>query len=82
MILIMTQGLFLQYNVKYEIIPSIIPTEIKKLHYFSDNCGGQYKNFKVMVNLTFHFKDFNRLASWIFFAACHGKSPCDGVGAV
>ena len=35
-----------------------------------------------MVNLIFHFKDFNWLASWTFFAACHGKSPCvcDGAG--
>ena len=33
-----------------------------------------------MINLTFYAKDFNRLASWDFFAAGHGKSPCDGIG--
>lgn len=33
-----------------------------------------------MVSLTFHESDFERSASWDFFAAHHGKSPCDGIG--
>ena len=63
-----------------EVIPSLLPNSVLKIHCFSDNCGGQYKNYKIMINLTFHAQDFNRVASWTFFAASHGKSPCDGVG--
>ena len=33
-----------------------------------------------MVSLTFHASDFEHSASWDFFAAHHGKSPCRGVG--
>ena len=53
---------------------------IEKLHYFSDGCGGQYKNYKNFMNLCLHFKDFRLKAEWIFFATSHGKSPCDGIG--
>ena len=27
-----------------------------------------------------HQKDFELVASWVFFATSHGKSPCDGIG--
>ena len=53
---------------------------ITKVYYFSDGCGGQYKNFKNFVNLCLHYEDFAMDAEWIFFATSHGKSPCDGVG--
>ena len=64
----------------HKIISTEMPVPIKHIYYFSDNCGGQYKNFKIMINLTFHQQDFNRTATWVFFAASHGKSPCDGIG--
>ena len=47
-----------------------------------DGCGGQYKNFKNFFNLFSHKVDFSIKAEWIFFATSHGKSPCDGIGAV
>ena len=54
---------------------------IKDLEYYSDGCAAQYKNYKNLLNLTYHFEDFNLSGTWNFFASCHGKSNCDGVGA-
>ena len=45
---------------------------IKKVHYFSDGCAGQYS--------CFHEEDFGLLAEWNFFATSHGKTACDGIG--
>lgn len=42
---------------------------VTKLHYFSDGCGGQYKNYKNLFNICLHFKDFGIEAVWHFF--CH-----------
>ena len=56
-------------------------SHVKTIEYFSDGCAGQYKNFKNFLNLTYHFNDFDILGIWNFFASCHGKSNCDGVGA-
>jgi len=53
---------------------------INKLYYYSDGCGGQYKNYKNFTNLLYHEKDFGISAEWVFFATSHGKSPCDGIG--
>ena len=33
-----------------------------------------------MMNLCSHKDDFGLDATWSFFATCHGKSPCDGIG--
>ena len=55
-------------------------TQVKKLFYFSDGCGGQYKNYKNFMNLCLHKQDFGLDAEWIFIANSHGKSPCDGIG--
>ena len=54
---------------------------IKIIEYYSDGCGGQYKNYKNFINLSYHLEDFGFIAIWIFFASCHGKSNCDGIGA-
>ena len=56
-------------------------SQVTTIEYFSDGCAAQYKNFKNFLNLTYHFNDFNISATWNFFASCHGKSNCDGVGA-
>jgi len=50
------------------------------VEYYSDGCAGQYKNRKNFYNLCQHKSDFNIEAKWIFFAANHGKQPCDRVG--
>jgi hypothetical protein len=54
---------------------------LKKIKYFTDGSGAQYKNKKNFANLCAHNLDFNGLdAEWHFFASCHGKSACDGIG--
>lgn len=55
---------------------------IKKIHYFSDGAGSQYKNKYNFVNLLHHKKDFKIDAEWNFFASAHGKGACDGIGGV
>ena len=54
---------------------------LKKIHYFTDGCAGQYKNKFNFINLCHHSSDFNIDAEWNFFATSHGKGPCDGIGA-
>lgn len=54
---------------------------LKKIKYFTDGSGAQYKNKKNFANLCAHNLDFDGLdAEWHFFASCHGKSACDGIG--
>ena len=53
---------------------------LRKIHYFSDGAGSQYKNCKNILNLSYHQEDFQLAAEWNFFATSHGKSPCDGIG--
>lgn len=52
----------------------------KKVLFFSDGAGSQYKNKKNFLNLCLFKKDFGLDAEWNFFATCHGKSPCDALG--
>ena len=60
-------------------IRTVLP-HVTKILYFSDGCGGQYKNYKNFINLCLHKEDFGISAEWVFFATSHGKSPCDGIG--
>lgn len=60
-------------------IRALLP-HVNKMTYFSDGCGGQYKNYKNFINLCLHKQDFGIDAEWVFFATSHGKSPCDGIG--
>ena len=53
---------------------------ITNVEYFSDGCAAQYKNCNIFSFLCKHKKKFGISASWSFFASCHGKSPCDGIG--
>lgn len=47
---------------------------LKKIQYFTDGSGAQYKNKKNFANLCAHNLDFDGLnAEWHFFASCHGK---------
>ena len=54
---------------------------VSKIFYFSDGAPQQYKNFKNVINLAYHQKDFSVEAEWHFYATAHGKGPCDGLGA-
>lgn len=53
---------------------------VHKIIYFSDGSAAQYKNFKNLTNLIFHYDDFGVQAEWNFYATSHGKNACDGVG--
>ena len=53
---------------------------LRKIHYFSDGCGAQYKNRFNFINLCHHLEDFGIEAEWNFFATSHGKNACDGIG--
>ncbi|XP_044013077.1 uncharacterized protein LOC122855606 [Aphidius gifuensis] len=55
-------------------------SRIKKIHYFSDGAPQQFKNYKNVVTLCHHKKNYGIEAEWHFFATAHGKGPCDGVG--
>ena len=63
-----------------EIIPRLSTTCNLHITYYSDGCAGQYKNYKNFMNLCLHEIDFGLTADWVFFATCHGKSPCDRIG--
>ncbi len=52
---------------------------VKKIHYFTDGCAGQYTNKNNFINLCHHEDDFGLAAEWNFFANSHGKSLCDGI---
>ena len=54
--------------------------DIQHIHYFSDECAGQYKNCKHFINLCHHKTDFDISCRWNFLATGHGKSPFDGIG--
>ena len=55
---------------------------LNHIEYLSDGCAAQYKNFKNLLNLSFHQSDFGLEACWYFFATSLGKSSCDGIGIV
>jgi hypothetical protein len=55
-------------------------SQLKKVHYFSDGCAGQYKNKYNFTNLCYHEEDFGLACEWNFFATSHGKNACDGIG--
>ena len=71
----MIHALYMKYKSKLHSLPAV-----NKIYYFSDGCGGQYKNYKKKLNLCHHQTDFQFTAEWVFFATSHGKSPCDGIG--
>ena len=52
---------------------------IKKLIYFPDGGGGQYKNNKKFMDLCSHKHDFGISTEWVFFATSYSKSPCSGI---
>lgn len=53
---------------------------VKKLIFFSDGAGSQYKNKYNFANIATYKKAFDISVEWHFFATSHGKGPCDGIG--
>ena len=53
---------------------------IKKLNYFSNGCGGQYKNYQNFMDLCSHKHDVGIIAELMIFATNFSKSPFDGNG--
>ena len=49
---------------------------------YSDGASSQYKNKNNILNLSRHKEDFGIKVVWTFSSSGHGKSPCDGLGAV
>ena len=56
--------------------------QIKSVVYFSDGWAGQYKSYKIFLNLCHHKLDFKIDVTWAFFATSNGKSPCDRIGNI
>ena len=70
------------YAFQQEVL-SLLKTEnnaLKRVHYFTDGASSQYKNKYNFINMCHHAQDFGLSCVWHFFATCHGKGPCDGVG--
>lgn len=53
---------------------------IKKISFFTDGAGGQYKNFKNFYNLCLFKVEERFEVESHFFCTSHGKSICDGLG--
>ena len=53
---------------------------LRSVHYFTDGAPAQYKNKYMFKNICLHAKDFGLKCTWHYFATCHGKGPCDGIG--
>ena len=52
----------------------------KKVHYFSDGAGSQFKNKFHLSSIIYHQDDYDCDAMWNFFETEHGKGAVDGVG--
>ena len=62
-----TQALLYQVQTIFVDYLKANHSHIKKLFYFSDGCGGQYKNYKNFVDLSSHKYDFGISGKWAFF---------------
>ena len=65
-----------------ELIPQLrtLVGILTKIYYFSNGGPAHYKNKYNFANLSMHSADFDVEAEWHFFASCHGKGACDGIG--
>ena len=73
------------YTMLRDAIPRLLrtlPSRPELIHNYTDGRAGQYKSLKSFCNSMFHKEDFGVDAKCHFFATSHGKSACDGVGAV
>ena len=79
----MTHNTTFVYALQKKILKGVstfLP-HILHVEYYTDGCSGQYKNYKIFINLYNHEVDFQLKAEWNFFATSHGKQPCDGIGS-
>ena len=53
---------------------------VKKIYYVSDGAPQQFKNYKNILTIYNHKKDFKVDVEWDFFPTAHGKGACDGLG--
>lgn len=63
------------------IIQALVPN-VKKIHFWSDGAGSQYKNKFNFYYLSQYKEKFNIHVEWNFFATAHGKGVVDGIGAI
>ncbi len=77
-----TTAVYLFQKAFIALLRRVLPTRTqpRKIVYFSDGAGSQYKNRKNFVNLCHHKDDFGISAEWHFSATSHGKGACDGLG--
>ena len=67
--------------VRYDMIKNEFSSRnIRKLYYFSDEAGSQYKNRFHLANLLNHEGDFGFKDKWHFFATSLGKGACGEIG--
>ena len=52
-------------NLLCQHISMVLPS-VKSIEYFSDGFAGQYKNYKNLLNLTYHQQDTKISANWNF----------------
>ncbi|KZS06523.1 Cc8L18.2-like protein [Daphnia magna] len=53
---------------------------LSKIIFFSDRGPAHCKNKYHFANLSMFKNDFGIMAEWHFWATCHGKNACDGIG--
>ena len=79
----LNQNVAFVYKVIKETVDFIkkeLNLSVKTIHQFPDGCAAQCENCKHFVSLCHHLTDFSIDCMWNFFATCHGKSTCDGIG--
>ena len=69
-----TTAVYLFQKAFIALLKRVLPTRLqpRKIIYFSDGAGSQYKNRKNFVNLCHHREDFGICAEWHFSATSHG----------
>ena len=77
-----TTAVFLYQKCFITFLKGFLPStsQPRKIIYFSDGAGSQYKNRKNFINLCHHIEDFGMSSEWHFSATAHGKGACDGIG--
>ena len=69
----------------YEI-EAVMGTEFREMmeqvHYLSDGPTSQYKNVFTGHRTAYHLRIYKLKGRWHFSVAGHGKSVCDGIGAI
>ena len=81
---VLTHNHAMVYTIIADLMHRIkeLSEDIKLVHYFTDECADQNKSYKPLNNLMNHKEDFGVDTKWHYLATSHGKSACDGIGAV